>query len=122
MPIPSRLMGSGFSAAGAVNACGDTAANLVATGTTNADALQLSAAINHVATTAAGTGVKLMPTEAGMSITVANLGANALLVYPAAFSQINALTVTTGGFSVAAGKVAEFLAVTGTLIIAQAGA
>lgn len=116
MAIPSRLMGSGSGAQQAVQICGDVGANLVATGTTNADALQLGAAINHVATAALGAGVKLPPTEVGMSVYVSNLGANALLVYPASLSQINALTVTTGGFSVGAGKSAVFYGVTGTLI------
>lgn len=116
MTIPSRLMGSGFAAQAAINVCGDVAATLTASGTTNADALQLGAAINHVSTAAAGSGVKLPPTEVGMGVTVINLGANAVLVYPAAFSQINALALTTGGFSVGAGKSATFLGITGTLV------
>lgn len=118
MAIPSRLMGSGLAAAAAVNICGDVTTTLTATGSTNADALQLNSAINNVTTTAASTGVKLPPTEVGASILVANLGANALLVYPAALSQINALTVTTGGFSVGAGKVAAFVGVSGTNLVA----
>lgn len=122
MAIPSRLMGSGLAAAAAINICGDVTNTLTATGTTNADALQLNSAINNVTTAAAGTGVKLPPTEVGASVLVANLGASALLVYPAALSQINALTVTTGGFSVAAGKVAAFVGVSGTNLVAMLGA
>jgi hypothetical protein len=122
MALPSRIMGSGLPAAAATNICGDAATGLVATGSTNADALQLSAAINNVITTAASTGVKLPPTEVGGVVVVANLGANALLVYPPALSQINALTVTTGGFSVGAGKVASFTGVSGTVLVAMLGA
>ena len=120
--LPSRLMGSGLSALASQNIAGDAATTLAATGTTNADALQLNAAINNVTTTALNTGVKLPPTEVGGSVVVANLGANALLVYPAALSQINALTVTTGGFSVGAGKVAVFTGVSGTNLVAMLGA
>jgi hypothetical protein len=122
MALPSRLMGSGVGAQAAVNICGDAVTGLTAAGSSNTNALQLSAAINNVTTTAASTGVKLPPTEVGGSIVVANLGANALLVYPAELSQINALTVTTGGFSVAAGKVAVFTGVSGTNLIGMLGA
>lgn len=103
MAIPSRLMGVGFSAGQAVNACGDVATGLTAAGTSNTDALGLSAVINQVATTAIGTGVRLMAPESGSMVVVINSGANALLVYPSTGAQINALTATTGGFSVPAG-------------------
>lgn len=114
MPIPSRLTGSGVASQAAVNICGDVANGLTATGTTNADALQLSAVINQVSTTASGTGVILPPLEPGASVFVMNSGANALLVYPGTGSQINALTATTQGFSVASGGRAQFIAFTST--------
>ena len=114
MPIPSRLLGSGLSPLAAVNVCGDVADTLTATGTTNADALQLNAAINRVTTTAASTGVKLLVPEVGSAMVVVNSGANALLVYPSTGVTINALTVTTGGFSVAAGGRAMFVGTSGT--------
>jgi hypothetical protein len=109
MAIPSRLMGVGCSAGQAVNICGDVADGLTAAGSSNADALQLSAAINRVTTTAASTGVRLMLPEAGSMVVVVNSGASALLVYPGTGAQINALTATTGGFSVAAGGRAVFV-------------
>lgn len=114
MPIPSRLTGSGVASQAAVNICGDVATGLTATGTTNADALQLSAVVNHVGTTASGTGVILPPLEPGASVFVINSGANALLVYPGTGFQINALTATTQGFSVASGGRAQFIAFTST--------
>lgn len=115
MAIPSRLTGSGMAAQAAVNICGDVASTLTATGTTNANALRLSAVVNEVTTTAAGTGVLLPPIEPGASVYVHNAGANALLVYPGTTgAQINALTATTGGFSVAAAGKALFVAVSAT--------
>lgn len=116
MAIPSRLTGTGSSPVNATQICGDTANTLTAAGTTNADALRLSAAINRVTTTAAGTGVLLPPIEPGARVTVMNSGANALLVYPGTTgAQINALTATTGGFSVAAGGRADFIAFSSTV-------
>jgi hypothetical protein len=109
MAIPTRLMGVGCSAGQAVNICGDVQDSITAAGTTNADATPLSAAINRVTTTAASTGVRLMLPESGSGVVVINSGANALLVYPGTGAQINALTVTTGGFSVAAGGRAMFV-------------
>jgi len=78
---------------------------LTATGTTVADALQLTSVTNRVTTTASGTGVKLFDTgtTAGYTVNVINRGANALLVYPAdADDGINSLA-DGAGFSVAAG-------------------
>jgi hypothetical protein len=102
-------MGAGTSASAAKQICGDVADTLTAAGTTNADALQLSAIINRVTTAAASTGVRLMLPEVGSQIVVVNSGANAVLVYPGTGAQINALTATSGGFSVAAGGRALFV-------------
>lgn len=110
MAIPSRLMGSGTPAGQTSAIVGDTVTGLTAAGSTNADALQLSAVNNRVTTAAAGTGVRLPPLEVGAMVTVMNSGANALLVYPGTGNQINGLTATTGGFSVAAGGRAAFIA------------
>lgn len=120
--IPTRLMGVGNSALSATAICGGVANTLTAAGTTNANALFLSAEINVVTTAAAGTGVRLMPIEVGSAVLVANQGANALLVYPGTGVQIDALTATTGGFSIPAGKSAMFYGVSGTQWISQLGA
>lgn len=105
MPLPSRLMGSSASALFATNICGDVS-EVVASGTTQANSLAVNTAIVISTTTAAGTGVVLMPSEVGAVVTVHNLGANALLVYPnTAAAVINALGAGAG-FSVAAGKMA----------------
>lgn len=115
MAIPSRLMGSSAPAALATAICGTTETGLTAAGSTSADALQLSSVNNRVTTTASGAGVLLPPLEVGATVTVMNSGANALLVYPGTGNQINALTATTGGFSVAAGGRALFIAYTPTI-------
>lgn len=120
--IPTRLMGTGSSWPSALATCGEVANTLTAAGTTNADALGLSAEINVVTTTAASTGVRLMPVEVGSAVLVSNLGANALLVYPGTGVQIDALTATTGGFSVPAGKSAMFYGVSGTRWVSHLGA
>lgn len=109
MAIPTRLMGSGTPAALATNICGDVVDLITAAGTTNADATRLSGAINRVTTAAASTGVVLFAPEQGSMVAVINSGANALLVYPSTGAAINALTVTTGGFSVPAGGRALFI-------------
>ena len=114
MAIPSRLLGSGLAPLAATNICGDVADSLTAAGTSNTDALALSAAINRVTTTAASTGVRLMLPEVGSQVVVINSGANALTVYPGTGAQINALTATTGGFSVAAGGRALFIGTSST--------
>lgn len=114
MPIPSRLMGSGLAPLAAVNICGDVADTLTATGTTNADALALNAAINRCTTVAASTGVKLLIPEVGSQMMVINSGANSLSVYPGTGAAINALTVTTGAFAVAAGGRALFIGTSST--------
>lgn len=102
-------MGVGCSAQQAINICGDVVDNITSTGTTNADAVQLGAAINRVTTTALNTGARLPIPESGSQIVVVNSGANALLVYPGTGASINALTATTGGFSIAAGGRSVFV-------------
>lgn len=107
MAIPSRILGSGNAGLSTTSIAGDGAVGLVAAGTNAATALQLSAVHNTVATTAASTGVKLQPTEAGAMVTVYNAGANALLVYP--FNVSSTVNGTTS-FSIASGKAAMFVA------------
>jgi hypothetical protein len=88
---------------------GEVANNLTAAGTTQANALKLSAVNNTVTTAAASTGVQLPATGPGDSILVANLGANALLVYPVVGGAIQT-GATNAGFSVPTLKTAVFTA------------
>lgn len=66
---------------------------LVATGTNQATALQLSAQWNEVDTIAAGTGVLLQALQPGQSQAVFNEGANALNVYPPPGFKIDASAI-----------------------------
>lgn len=99
MAIPSRILASGNSPLATISIAGDGATGLVATGTTIADALQLSAVFNTITTSSASTGVILPPTEAGALIGIRNDSGQTITIYPKAGSTINAgassLTVAT---------------------------
>ncbi len=92
MTFPSRLMGAHFASLQATEVIGNSATGLTATGSTVADALQLSASVNAVATTASGTGVKLPPCEAGAMCVVNNAGAQTLTVYPNGTNTVDGTT------------------------------
>jgi hypothetical protein len=117
MPIPSRVQASGNSGLATISICGDGATGLTATGSTSADALQLSAVWNTVGTTAASTGVKLPPT--GAMVCVYNAGASTLTVYPATGSTINA---GASSVSVTSTQRVLFIATSATTWISIAGA
>jgi hypothetical protein len=119
MPIPSRVQASGNSGLATISICGDGATGLTATGSAATDALQLSAVWNTVGTTAAGTGVKLPPTEAGAMVCVYNAGASTLKVYPATGSTINAAAAS---LDVTATTRVLFIATSATTWISIAGA
>lgn len=96
MSIPSRVLGSGVSQLSTVSICGDGKDDIVATGSTRADAKQLTAVFNSVDTVTSGTGVKLPQTEMGEVIFVVNSGASTLTVYPyESTSTINQTTSAT---------------------------
>lgn len=90
MAIPSRILASGNSPLATISIAGDGAVGLVATGTTIADALQLSAVFNTITTSSASTGVILPPTEAGALIGIRNDSGQTITIYPKAGSTINA--------------------------------
>jgi hypothetical protein len=108
MPYPDRLCGVGLPAAVATQICGDVQDNITAAGSTQGTAVLLNADHCIVTTAATGTGVILPPAQPGADVTVKNLGANALLVYPATGGAINALAANAG-FSIAAGGQGRFL-------------
>ena len=82
MAIPSRVLASGNSPLASISINGDGAVGLVATGSTAADALQLSAVWNTITSSAASTGVKLQPTEAGAVVGIRNDSGQTVTVYP----------------------------------------
>lgn len=116
MSLQRELIGAGTPPLQTQGILGSVANGLTAAGSSDTDALQLTTVISRVTTAAAGTGVTLpyQMLTPGARVTVVNSGANALLVYPGTGAQINALTATTGGFSVAAGGRADFIGVTDT--------
>jgi hypothetical protein len=95
---------------------------LTATGTTRTDALQLAAQINHVGTTASGTGVKLPTGVAGMDIVIFNAGANALKVYALSSETIDGTAGSTGVTLSAGARCRYFFTTTNTWISALMGA
>lgn len=96
-------------------------AALTSAGTTQATAALIQHEYAEFGTVAASSGA-VLPTSAqiggltaGDAIVVANMGANALLVYPAVGGKINGGTLNAA-LSVPAGKVAKFFnSVTGPL-------
>lgn len=72
-------------------------AALTASGSSQSDAFQLTAAINQVTTTASGAGVKLYASpSAGSWQLVYNGGANPMKVYPQTSGTINGLAANAG--------------------------
>ena len=97
MPIPSRVMAAGNSGLAAQTICGDGATALVAVGTNQATALQLSAVFNAITTSSASTGVKLPPCEAGALVLIYNLSGQTQQIYSNGTETINnAVAGSTG--------------------------
>lgn len=109
------LMGAGFAALQATSLKGAVADSLTATGSTQGTALALTSDNCVFTTVAASTGCILPANPDPMDgVIVANLGANALSVYPATGGAINS-GAANAAFSIGAGKVAEFFARPGSL-------
>jgi len=103
MAIPSRILASGNSPLATISIAGDGATALTATGSTQATALQLSAVMNAMGTTAASTGVKLPPCEAGAVVYVYNGGASTLQVYSNETTGVTMNAAVAGSTGVALG-------------------
>lgn len=97
MAIPSRVLASGNSGLATISICGDGATALVAVGSTQATALQLSAVFNAIATSAASTGVKLPPCEAGAVVYIYNLAGQDLRIYSNGTETMNAAVAGATG-------------------------
>ena len=115
MAFAKTVMGGGTSAGQAAAIIGGGTAGLVAVGTTYADALQFpSLSAVQITTSSASTGCKLPSGVPGSMIAVENNSGQNILIYPPAGAQINALTVTTQGFTMADGKNALFFCISPT--------
>lgn len=69
---------------------------LTAAGSTQADALVLTRDYNRIVTVASGTGVKFLPSVAGMEYRVSNGGANPMKIYADGSDTINGTAGATG--------------------------
>lgn len=114
MARKQQVMGAGNSAAAANAIVGTVASGLTATGSSQADALAISAEVNEYTTVAASTGA-ILPANCntGDSIFVYSIGAQTLTVYPPVGETINAIAAGSG-FSVATAKTAIFVKVNAT--------
>lgn len=117
MGLAKNIMGAGFSAA---QAAGDfvssAATSLTAAGTTQSDALAITADANFIGTVSAGSGVRLYNGQIGDSQFVFNdtgAGGNSVTVYPPVGSKVNNLA-TNGGFLLQANTAVLCIKVTAT--------
>lgn len=96
MTQPSNLTAGGKLPAVTANMIiGPTATALVATGSTQATALQLTADINHITTSAGSTGVKLPQCQKGSMIVVDNQSGQTIAVYPFETSGVTVDSTTS---------------------------
>lgn len=106
--IPSRMMAMGNAANSTGAICGGGTSGLTATGSTAADALQLSTSMSRLSGGAGSSGVKLLPTEMGAEMWVRNDSGQTILVYP--FSTASTINAAAASFSIATAKTAVFKA------------
>lgn len=111
MAIPSRILAAGNSPLATVSIAGDGATGLVSTGSTAADALQLSAVFNTFTTGSAG-GAKLPPTEVGAVVGIRNDSGNTITVYP--FSTASGINAAAASVTLATGKTMILFATSAT--------
>ncbi len=104
MPFPSHVLASGNSPLAARSICGGGATALVATGSTQTDALQLSSTYNAITTSSASTGLKLPPCEDGMVIYIYNLSGQTLQIYTKETSGVTMNAAVAGSTGVALGN------------------
>lgn len=71
-------------------------AAVTATGSTQTDALQLTVGVINVGTVAAGSGVRLPVSYAGICMTIVNHGLNPVMVYPSSGGAIDNLGLDVG--------------------------
>jgi hypothetical protein len=97
------------------------ATGLTAAGSTQTDALALTADVNLITTAAASTGARLPNYDVGDDILVTNAGASAMNVYPPTGHQINNLSANAA-LSLPVGKTGRYRRVAATRWIALVGA
>ena len=116
--LGAKLFGSGLNTLATNAMVNDGQTALVAAGTTQATALELTNAVNVLGTVASGAGVKLLALSSPYdSMLVFNGGANVLKVYPDLGSKINNLA-TNAGINLQTNTACEFTRVSTTQWIA----
>lgn len=111
--IPSHVLAAGNTPLTTAAICGGGSTGLVATGTTQADALQLPNSQNTLTTSSASTGVKLPPCQVGAEIWIRNDSGQTIAVYP---NETSGVTINAGASSVniATAKTMVLKAMSGT--------
>lgn len=81
MPFRSRIMAAGNSPQSSLSITGEGTIGIIALGSTQTDAKQLSTTFNVVAVSSASTGVKLPPCEEGAMVYIYSLAGQDLKIY-----------------------------------------
>lgn len=103
MPIPSRVLSSGNSGLATTSICGNGATALVAVGTNQATALQLSAVMNAITTSSSSTGVLLPKCEEGAVVYIYNLSGQTIKIYTNETSGVTINAAVAGSTGVSLG-------------------
>lgn len=111
--ITSHVLAAGTSPMLAQTIAGGGATGLVALGSSQTDALQLSTSQNAITTSSASTGVKLPKTEMGSEIWIRNDSGQTITVYPFETSGTT-FNAAASSVTVATAKTIIFKAVTAT--------
>jgi hypothetical protein len=106
MPFASHILAAGNSPLTARTSVGSGAVALVAVGTNQATALQLSASWNTITTSSASTGVKLLPCEEGALMGICNNSGQTITVYTNEATGVTMNNAVAGstGVTLATGK------------------
>lgn len=95
--ITSHVMAAGNSPLATAAICGGGTTGLVAVGSSQTDALQLSVSQNTITTSSASTGVKLPTCETGSEIWIRNDSGQTITVYP---KETSGVTINAAAASV----------------------
>lgn len=104
MPFPSHVLSAGNSPQSTRSISGGGTTALVAVGTNQATALQLSSTWNELTTSSSSTGVKLPPCEEGMSIYIYNLSGQTIQIYSNETSGVTMNSAVAGSTGVQIGN------------------
>ncbi len=104
MSIPSHIMAMGNSPNATQAIAGGGTTGLVATGSTQTDALQLSTTYNEITTSSASTGVKLPTCEQGAMIFIYSLAGQDLKIYTRETTGVTMNSAVAGSTGVVLGN------------------